>query len=112
MVGGRLQMKSFYGGTYIGKEILEENGIYHPIRLEYYKIENEEKNKLFYGIEVVKTEYKETIPEVEKNEVKNITMEESEIIEMLEKFKTGTVMPSVLEEMVEEGVQKKRELCW
>ena len=47
-------MKTFYGGTYIGKEILEENDIYYPIRLEYYKIENEK----FYGIEVVKTEYK------------------------------------------------------
>lgn len=39
-------MKTFYGGTYIGKEILEENDIYYPIRLEYYKIENEK----FYGI--------------------------------------------------------------
>ena len=94
-------MKKFYGGTYISKEELQENNIYHPIRLEYYKIENEENSKLFYGIEVVKTEYKEVIPEIEKNEVKNITMEEEEIIQLLEKFKTGTVMPSVLEEMVE-----------
>ncbi|MBO5478338.1 MAG: hypothetical protein J6A04_01255 [Clostridia bacterium] len=104
-------MKSFYGGTYIGREILEENGIYHPIRLEYYKIENEESNKLFYGIEVVKTEYKETVPKVEKNEVKNITMNETEIIEILEKFKRGTVMPDFLEEMVEEQFQSTKKLC-
>lgn len=105
-------MKKFYGGTYISKEILEQNNIYHPVRLEYYKIENEENSRLFYGIEVIKTEYKEAIPKVEKNEVKHITMEESEIVDLLEKFKTGTVMPSVLEEMVEERFKKEKELCW
>lgn len=103
-------MKKFYGGTYIAKELLNKNNIYHPIRLEYYKIENEENSKMFYGIEVVKTEYKDKVPEVEKNEVKDITTEEKEILELLEKFKTGTVMPSVLEEMVEENLETKREL--
>lgn len=105
-------MKKFYGGTYISKEELEENNIYHPIRLEYYKIENEQNNKMFYGIEVVKTEYKDRIPEVQRNEVNNITAEEKEILELLEKFKAGTVMPSVLKEMVEEKFHSKKELCW
>lgn len=104
-------MKSFYGGTYIGKEILAQNNIYHPVRLEYYKIENEENNKLFYGIEVVKTDYKEEKTKVEKNIVENITVEEAEIIELLERFKRGTVTPSFLEEMVEEQIQTKKELC-
>ncbi len=103
-------MKSFYGGTYIGKEILEENNIYHPIRLEYYKIEKEENNKRFYGIEVVKTDYKEEQPKVENNIVEDITKEETKIIELLEKFKRGTVTPSFLEEMVEQ-FQKEEELC-
>lgn len=103
-------MKSFYGGTYIGREILEENHIYHPVRLEYYKIEQEHNNQLFYGIEVVKTEYKKAEPEVEIDSVEFITIEETEIIEMLEKFKTGTVMPSILKEMVEENSKSKREL--
>ena len=103
-------MKSFYGGTYIGKEILEENDIYHPIRLEYYKIENEEDIGLSYGIEVVKTEYKEEKPKVEKNSLENITMKESEIIELLEKFKNGTVMPSFLEEMIQEETKNVKEL--
>ena len=31
---------------------------------------------------------------------------------MLEKFKEGTVMPDVLEEMVEEQFQEKEELCY
>ncbi len=103
-------MKSFYGGTYIGKEILAENNIYHPIRLEYYKIENEEDIGLSYGIEVVKTEYKEEKPKVEKNSLENITMKESEIIELLEKFKNGTVMPSFLEEMIQEETKNVKEL--
>lgn len=97
-------MKTFYGGTYIGKEILEENDIYHPIRLEYYKIENE----MFYGIEVIKTEYKKEKTEIQSNVVENVTMEEAEIIEMLDKFKEGTVMPSLLEEMVEEELKNQK----
>ena len=105
-------MKSFYGGTYIGKEILAQNDIHYPIRLEYYKVEQEEGKELFYGIEVVKTEYKEAIPVVENKLVEKITKEEVEIIELLEKFKRGTVMPALLEEMLEERFQSTKELCW
>ena len=105
-------MKTFYGGTYIGKEILARNHIYHPVRLEYYKIETEENIGTFYGIEVVKTEYKTEEPEVETNKVEHVAMEETKIDNMLEKFKEGTVMPDVLEEMVEEQFQEKEELCY
>ena len=35
-------MKTFFGGTFIEKEKLEEAGINHPIKLEYYKEINEE----------------------------------------------------------------------
>lgn len=108
-LGGR-RMKKFYGGTYISKEELEENKIYHPIRLEYYKVESEKNNKLFYGIEIVKTQYKEKQPDVESNVLKDITTDENEIIDLLEKFKNGTVMPDNLEEMVEETFESKEEL--
>ena len=37
--------------------------------------------------------------------------EETEVVELLEKFKQGTVMPSVLKEMVAEQFQNKEELC-
>lgn len=66
-------MKSFYGGTYIAKELLVENNIYHPIRLEYYKIENQAKSKVFYGVEIIKTEYQKEEVKVEKNELEYIT---------------------------------------
>ena len=104
-------MKNFYGATYIQKEVLEQNHIYHPVRLEYYKVEKEEKHKLFYGIEVVKTEYKEEQPHVVTNIVEQVTTEENEIIELLEKFKKGSVMPEVLEDMIEEEFQMSKELC-
>lgn len=105
-------MKSFYGAIYIEKEILEANHIYHPVRLDYYKVEKEEEHKLFYGIEIVKTEYKTEKPEIEANCVEQVTTEEREIIEILEKFKLGSVMPEVLEEMIKEEFQNTKELCW
>ena len=54
-------MKRFFGGIFIEKEKLKEEGINHPIKLEYYKQINEETNEENkYGITIVKTEY---IPE-------------------------------------------------
>ena len=34
-------MKTFFSSTFIKEKSLEEARIYHPIKLEYYKIENE-----------------------------------------------------------------------
>ena len=53
-------MRTFFGGTFITKEKLEEAGIKHPIKLEYYKEINEDSinsGKAKYGIYIVKTEY-------------------------------------------------------
>lgn len=106
-------MKNFYGGTYIPKELLEQNKIYHPIRLEYYKTQKEEQSKMFYGIEIVKTEYKKDETEVERNQLECITEEEKEIIALLEKFKVGTVTPDFLEDMLKEEEQLiKQESYW
>ena len=56
----RLEVKIFYGGKFIEKSRLEEEGIFYPIKLEYYKrLDNEEKQdeQINYGISIVKTEY-------------------------------------------------------
>ena len=66
-------MRSFYGGTYIGKERLASSNIYHPVRLEYYKTEETKNFKTAYGIEVIKTEYKDTQVNVENKIKKQIT---------------------------------------
>ncbi len=81
-------MKSFYGGTYVGEEILANNNIYYPIRLEYYKTEKVENFKSVYGIEVIKTEYKENHINVENKIIDKITHEEKMINKILEKFKS------------------------
>ncbi len=95
-------MKSFFGGTYVGKDTLENNNIYYPVRLEYYKTEEVEKSKSVYGIEVVKTEYKDNQVNVENKVIDKVTDEEETIDRILEKFKTGEITPAVSEEMLEE----------
>lgn len=95
-------MKSFFGGTYLGKDTLENNNIYYPIRLEYYKTEEIEEFKSVYGIEVVKTEYKDNQVNVENKVIDKITDEEKTIERILEKFKEGEITPAVSEEILEE----------
>lgn len=95
-------MKSFYGGTYVGKETLANNNIYYPIRLEYYKTEQVENHQSVYGIEVVKTEYKDDKVNVENKIMNKVTHEENTINKILEQLKLGEITPAVTEEMVEE----------
>lgn len=95
-------MKSFFGGTYVGKDTLANNNIHYPIRLEYYKTENTENYKPVYGIEVVKTEYRNSVVNVENKVIDKVTHEENIIIKILEKFKAGEITPVVSEEMIEE----------
>ena len=56
-------MKNFFGSIFINRDKLEEAGIKYPIKVEYYKITNEtqkiKENGLMYGIQIIKTEYKE-----------------------------------------------------
>lgn len=95
-------MKSFFGGTYVGKDTLANNNIYYPIRLEYYKTESIENFKPVYGIEVVKTEYREDKVNVENKIIDRVTYEENIIDRILEQFKAGAITPVVSEEMIEE----------
>ena len=54
-------MNTFFGSIFIEKEKLKEAGVEHPIKLEYYKIINEDefinRDNAKYGIKIVKTEY-------------------------------------------------------
>ena len=53
-------MKTFFGSIFIEKEKLQEAGVKYPIKLEYYKIINEDefinKNNAKYGIKEVLNE--------------------------------------------------------
>ena len=96
-------MKNFFGSIFINRDELREAGIDYPIKVEYYKIENEEEkikqNKLIYGIQVIKTEYRDKIG-VEQEKIEHITNEETEITEMLNIFKENEVTPIGLKDVI------------
>ena len=94
-------MKNFYGSIFINRDELLEAGINYPIKVEYYKITNEpeKENKLLYGIQVIKTEYKDKIG-VEQNRIENITNDESEITKMFSLIKENEVTPIGLEDVI------------
>ncbi len=96
-------MKNFFGSIFINRDDLREAGINYPIKVEYYKIINEnemkQKNKLIYGIQVIKTEYKEKIG-VEQNKIEEITNDEKEIDRYLNTIKENEVTPIGLEDVI------------
>ena len=96
-------MKNFFGSIFINRDDLREAGINYPIKVEYYKITNEnqmkQKNKLIYGIQIIKTEYKEKIG-VEQNKIEEITNDEREINKFLNIVKENEVTPIGLEDVI------------
>ena len=94
-------MKNFFGSIFINRDELLEAGINYPIKVEYYKITNEleKENKLLYGIQVIKTEYKDKIG-VEQNRIEHITNDESEITKILNLIKENEVTPIGLEDVI------------
>lgn len=96
-------MKNFFGSIFINRDELREAGIDYPIKVEYYKIINEEEkikqNKLMYGIQVIKTEYKDKIG-VEQNKVEHITNDEKQIQQILKMIKENEVTPIGLEDVI------------
>ena len=95
-------MKTFYGGIFISKTKLKEAEIYNPIKLEYYKIENEENTKDAYGIEVVKNEYINDDILVERKTLDKITDNEDVANNILDLFKRNQVTPISADEIVED----------
>ena len=96
-------MKTVFGGTFIEKEKLEEAGIYHPIKLEYYKQINEDdfnSGKEKYGIQIVKTEYMPDNMKVETKSIKYVTNDELEENKVLNIFKENQVTPINSEEVI------------
>lgn len=96
-------MKNFFGSIFINREKLEEAGINYPIKVEYYKITNEEEkikeDKLIYGIQIIKTEYRDKIG-IEQNKLEHITNDENEITKLLSIMKENEVTPIGLEDVI------------
>ena len=98
-------MKNFFGSIFINRDELSEAGINYPIKVEYYKIIDEDKkdnkDKLIYGIQVIKTEYIDKIG-VEQNKIEHLTNDEKEITQMLGLVKENEVTPIGLEDVIME----------
>lgn len=96
-------MRNFYGSIFINRDELRAAGIDYPIKVEYYKLTNENEipvtNKSIFGIQVIKTEYKEKIG-VEQSKIENITNNEKEINNILKQLKEYEVTPVGLEDVI------------
>lgn len=104
-------MKTFFGGTFIEKEKLEEAGISYPIKLEYYKQINEDDinsdGKTKYGISIVKTEYIPNNLKVETKDIKYVTNDELEENRILNIFKENQVTIINSEEVISDLFRNK-----
>ena len=99
-------IKKFYGGKFISKERLFNEGINYPIKIDYYKICDNTENKEItqYGLEIVKTEYKAEKINIENEQVLKVTKEEKIIDSILEKLKKNEVTPVIAKYIVEDLV--------
>ncbi len=99
-----MNLNIFFGGTFIKKEELQEAGIKHPIKLEYYKIINEDEfvknDKAKYGIKVVKTEYLGKDSNIEDETIKYLSNNEQKVDEILNTLKQNEVTPIATKDVV------------
>ena len=101
-------MKTFFDGIFISKEHLNEAGIKFPIKLEYYKTTREESSKIArenenkYGIEIVKTEYREGNVRVETKEINNVANNIKDQEKILTLLRDNEVTPIGLEDVLED----------
>lgn len=90
-------------GKYYGATVLNEAGI-NEVVLEYYKSKKytfrKAKLKTYYGITIVKREYKKDEVNLEKNTVKQISTNENKIKNLLEVLKTYKVTPIALNDVL------------
>lgn len=97
-------MKTFFGSTFIDRGKLEEEHINYPIKLEYYKIINEDElnksNATKFGINVIKTEYIKDNTKVEEKAIKYLSNDEQKINEILNVLKQNEVTPISLEDVI------------
>lgn len=103
-------MRIFFSSAFIKKETLKEAGIFHPIKLEYYKIINEDEmikqEKAKFGIDIVKTEYKKEQVKVEDKKMQYISNDEKRVEEILNILKENEVTPVAVEDVLSDFSKK------
>lgn len=99
-------MKNFFSSTFMEEKSLSEVGIYHPIKLEYYKTMNEQKTtdepKPKFGIKIVKKAYTGEGTKVEEEEVEGISDDEKEVEEILRKLERNQATPVILKDVMKD----------
>lgn len=97
-------MNTFFGGTFIEKEKLKEAGVNYPIKLEYYKVINEDsfnnKEHEKYGIKIVKTEYNGDNAKIEDKTIKYLSSNEKKVDEILTILKENEVTPIAVHDII------------
>lgn len=97
-------MRTFFSSTFIKKEKLKEAGIYHPIKLEYYKIINKEgrlkHREAKFGINIIKKEYRKDGIKVENKKVKYLSNDEKKVERILTTLKENDVTPIAVEDVL------------
>lgn len=96
-------MKKFYGGIFMDKEALRKMGITYPIKLEYYKIEEKVEagdGSEIYGVEVIKTEYKNEETNIESAVVNHVSYDETAANQILEILKANQVTPVTTQDVL------------
>ena len=97
-------MNTFFGSIFIEKEKLKEAGVEHPIKLEYYKIINEDefinRDNAKYGIKIVKTEYIKNNTKIEDKTIRYLSNNEQRVEDILNVFKKNEVTPVSVEDII------------
>ena len=97
-------MKRFYGSIFIEKEKLEEAGVENPIKLEYYKIINEDEfvkgTNSKYGIKIVKTQYIENDTKTEDKTIEYLSNNEEKVDEILKILKDKEVTTVCVQDVI------------
>ena len=103
-------MRIFHSSTFVREETLKQAGINHPIKLEYYKIINEDEiikqQKAKFGINIIKTEYVKDNVKVENKKVPYVSNDEKKIEEILNLFKKNEVTPISVEDILNDFSQQ------
>ena len=96
-------MKTFFDGIFIDRNRLLEEGIKYPVKIEYFKtVTGKENVENKYGIEIVKTEFKDGNINVESNEVPNITNNVNEADRILALLRDNEVTPIAMQDVLDD----------
>ncbi len=103
-------MNTFFGSIFIEKEKLKEAEINYPIKLEYYKIINEDefiKNEnAKYGIKIIKTEYIENETKTEDKTLRYLSNSEQKVEKILNILKENEVTPIAVQDVICDFLKK------